>query len=285
MKKTIIILTIILLFAGLLLSIFPGNGDYTAERLLYRAVKTAGKISANPDVVPPSTAAFVEKTLQKVMKDYPKSVAAKVAYAKLAEFYTLIKKYDKAMDVLDKIVSESKDSPVIVTQALFFKGNILEKEDRWNEALSVYKMLRDKYTNTPLGLQMPIYIANHYTRDGLESEAAVAYKEAVAFYAKIAKDNEGNVVGYWSSTFLLQSYLNLKDYEEAGRMVENIISRYPSANTYMQNLPLVEFIFIKNLKDNAKALEIYKKAAMTTKDPRLLKALKKKIGELEGSTK
>lgn len=280
MKKTIFFLIVILAVIYAILSVLGSGGEYAAERLLYRAVRTGDKIAANPDVVPPSMAASVETDLKTVLERYPGTNTAKRAHIALAEFYTFNKKYDKALSVLDDIIKTNDSDRTFLSEACFLKGNVYEKQNRWGKALTEYKILRDKYSDTSPGFQIPVYIGDRYNREGNEIEAAKAYNEAVVFYETIEKQNKGKELGYLASTFLVQTHMKLKKYKEAGGVIEDMINNYPSELTYLQCLPNVEFIFVKTLQNQGKAIEIYKKVREKTSDVRLRDFLDEKISAL-----
>lgn len=277
MKKTVFILISILIIVYVILTILGSGGEYDAEKLLNRAAKLNEKIAANPDVVPPALFASVEKKLQTVPEKYPKTNAAKTAHMVLAEFYLVNKKYDKALQTLDTIIGLYKKDAAILSKAHFLKGKAYEEQGQWGKALAEYRIVWDKYADTSAGLQVPLYIGDYYSRKGKDAEAAKAYNEAAAFYEGVEKKNRGNGLGYLASNFLMQSYVNLKKYEEAGKVVEDTINNYPSKFTYAQHLPNVEFIFVKTLKKPEKAIEIYKSVIEKTDDNKLKKTLKERI--------
>lgn len=194
------------------------------------------------------------------------------------------KKYDKARQTLDAVITGYMNDKGMVTRAIFMKGNAYERENQWNKALAEYKTLRDDYKDTSLGFQMPIYIADRYAQQGKDSEAARAYGDAATFYSRIAKENKGSTAGYLASAILVRTYFNLKEFDRAGETVEEIINDYPSPNTYMQQLPNVDFIFIKQLNKPERATAIYKIVIEKTSDKRLQKLLEQKVSEL-GSKK
>jgi len=97
--------------------------------------------------------------------------------------------------------------------AYFLRGNAYERQGQWDKALKEYLFLRDKYTDTVLGLQMPMYIAAYYIRKGQEGNADKAYREAAIFYEALGRDNQGKVLGYKASTLLRDAYLGAKEYE------------------------------------------------------------------------
>lgn len=281
MKKLLITLASILVIAWVALSVLSLGGENEAERLLYKALKAGQKMAANPDVVPPAVAAQVEKGLLTVLKRYPTSGVAVVAEMKLAEFYVFMKKYDKSIETLDNIIRNQKTNAIVSSQALFLKGGIFEKQNQWSKALAVYGILRDRYEETPLGLQVPIYIADYYARNAKTEEADRAYNDAITFYGRLSTKKKGTAVGYWSSEYLLKAYISIKRYEDAGRVLEEVLNSYPADFSYMQNLGAVEPIFVKQLNKPEKALEIYKSVAQKANDKRLKEMLQDKIEIME----
>ena len=226
--------------------------------------------------------ASVERNLQKIIKKYPKTEVAKSAYITLGEIYLLDKKYDKTVEVLDAFISitsgstEDKDKSLL-SRAHFLKGAAYEKQDKEREALKEFAILKDKFVNTPLGLQAPLYIAHYHKRDGREGKAEEEYNNAVEFYKELEEKNRKTVFGYAASNLLVQAYMALDKYEEAGGVVQATIANYPSMMTLVQQLPYVELIYIKALKKPEKAIEIYTAILKNTKDPKIQEFLKGKI--------
>lgn len=281
MKKTVFILIAILLVVYAGLALLCRGGEYPAERMLYRGFRAANAILINPDVTPPVMVASVENNLKAVAQKYPKTRAAIASQMTLAKFYAANKKYDNAFATLDGIIAKAGDDLALVSEALLTKGSIYEVQNQWPKALAQYKKMRDEYPLTPLGMQIPLYIGNHYRKNADIAQADAAYEDAVVFYKGIASKNKGSEVGYVASNFLTQAYINLKKYEEAGESIENTIATYPSVFTYMKQLPAAEYIYATLLKNPGKAIALYKQVKEKTKDAKLLKILQERIEELE----
>ncbi|MCK4463876.1 MAG: hypothetical protein KAU58_06155 [Candidatus Omnitrophica bacterium] len=281
MKKIIIGSIIILIVVYAALSLLSSRGEYAAERLFYRAGKRYSKIQINPDVAPPKMLASVERDLKTVIKKYPETEPAKAAYITLAEIYLKDKKYDESIDVLDAFISSEDKNIALLSRAYFLKGVIYEKQDKWDKALKEFTILKDKYYNTPIGLQMPLYIGLYHKKKDNLAEAEKAFNNAVIFYKNLEKEKRGTVLGYSSSNFLVQTYMGLENYEEAGNVVNDTIINYPTMMTLVQQLPYVELIYVKTLKQPEKATEIYNYIINKTKDDKLKKFLQDKITELE----
>jgi tetratricopeptide (TPR) repeat protein len=281
MKKIIIIFIVILIAVYLALSVLGAKDEYPAERLFYRALKTNEKILINPDVAPPKMLTAVEKDLKTVLTKFPDSRTAKAAHLSLAEFYIINKRYNDALSTLDDIIVAEGQDIAMLSKAHFFKGSIYEKQGRWDKALEEYAILRDEYTDTSLGVQVPLYIGRYYMGKGEEAEAKAAYMEAIGFYENLERNNKGSLLGYTAATLLREAHISIGDYEQAGRVIEDTINNYSSDLVFAQQMPYVEVIFVNALKRPEKAVEIYKKVRQKAKDEKLIEILDKKIEQLE----
>lgn len=280
MKKTIITLIFILAAVSAVLSVLGSGGEFAAEKLFYRAMKTNSKIVANPDIAPPLLLGRVENNLKTLIAKYPGANIARIANIALVEFYTAHKRYDKALDAINSIMKAYNSDEIIMSTVHFMKGIIHEKQNDWPGALKEFEILRDKYPYSQLGIQIPIYIAKYYDSKGQDLEAGSAYSKARAFYMNIEKDHSGKKAGFVASTLLLQTYMNTRNYEEAGKVLEDTINTYMGQPAVLQLLSQVENVFVKKLNDPQKAVEIYKNISGKIRDGKLKKALQKKIDEL-----
>jgi tetratricopeptide (TPR) repeat protein len=280
MKKTIYILISILVVVYIALSVLGSGGEYAAEKIFYRAMKMSARITANPDVVPPKLLEYVESNFKNILEKYPKTEAARAANITLAEFYIYNKRYGDALSRLDLIIKANSKMPGVLSTAHFLKGRAYEKQNKWPNALKEYNIVRDDYTDTELGIKMPLYVARHYTDKGMDADARQAYGEAALFYKKLERDNNKSMLGYVASVLLIQAYMGAENYEESGTALEETIDKYGNGTTLAQLLPQVENIFVNKLKQPERAIKIYKDVMEKTKNGRLKKVLEEKIGQL-----
>lgn len=273
MKKALLVMIAVLAAIFTALSIIGSGGEYAAEKLYYRAIKSEQSMADNPDVAPPALVASVEKTLISIPEKYPQSRISKLAQVKLAELYIYSKKYDLAKDVIKKILSNERSDKGIMSTAQFLKGNIYEKEGKWDRALKEYVVVRDNYTDTPLGLGVPMYIAKYYASKGMRAESEAAYNDAVLFYAGLERKNKTTMLGYMAANMKRDAYLMLKNFEKAGESEEDILSSYPLQLTMPQHLKAIDYIFAKELKNPEKAIEIYKSIKKRVSDENFKKLL------------
>lgn len=285
MKKAIIILVFILAAVYVILAILGSRGEYNAERLLYQALKINNKVAMNPEVAPPALLASAERKLERIIKKYPAGNTAKTANLALAEFYITYKKYDQALAQLNIVsVKYPKDIGILST-AQFLKGITYERQGQWDKALREFNILKDKYPNTQMGIQAPLYIAAYYAKNGRNTEANQSFKDAASFYERMERANRGKAIGYAASALLVQSCLGTKDYEGAGKAVEDIITYYPSGPAFGQFLPYVEIIYVDKLNRPERAIEIYKNLKDKVKDEKFKQFLQDRIEKITEKTK
>ncbi len=281
MKRAIFSFIIVLVIVFVTLSLLDARSEYTAEKLLYKASRIYKEIALNPDVAPPRMLASVERGLRKVVTRFPDGKTAKTAHVKLVEIYFTHKEYDKAIPVADEILKKYKDDIATSSKAQFIKAACYEMKNEWDNALAELTILKEKYLNTALGLQVPFYIASYYRKKDNPQEAKKAFQEAAVFYKGLKENNKGTMLGYASSTILLQVYMYLEQYEDAGNLVEDIITDYPGPMTMMQQLPYAEMIFVKILNRPQRAIKIYNLVKEKTQNEKMKQLLGAKIKQLE----
>lgn len=281
MKNVILILiSVLMLVCGVLLLI-SSNDDYAAERLFYHAAKANREIAINPDVAPPKMLKRVEDGLQRIVKTYPGAKATKPAHLMLAEFYVMNERYEQAHSTLDEIISKYSQDKLISSRAYFLKGSAYEKQDLWDKALQQYTTLRDKYSDTELGLSIPLYIGNYYEGKGDAAGADEAYRQAALFYTKLETENRGQALGYVSANLSVSAYIRLDEYEQAGRLLEDMVDNYPQLLPLAQQFSRIDLIFLKKLNKSEKAIEIYRKIRKKTDNNELIGFINDKIEALE----
>jgi tetratricopeptide (TPR) repeat protein len=97
----------------------------------------------------------------------------------------------------------------------------------------------------------------------------------------LESENRGKTLGYAAANLLLQAYLNLKQYEQAGKTLEDTVNNYPELPSLVQQMPNIELIFVKKLKEPEKAIAVYNSIKEKTNNSKLLKFIEERIKTLE----
>lgn len=277
MRWLILFLSLILIVVFVAFSAFDQDSEYIAESMLYRTLRKNNDIAINPDATPPKMLIQVEDEFKTIIERFPESKTARIAYIRLAELYFINKRSDELLATLEEISKKYGDDILLSSEIQFLKANAYVMRKEWEKAQEELLTLQDKYSNTTLGLQAPLYIANYYKEKGKVREAEEALNRAVMFYTDLNEKNRGTSLGYASLSMLIRTYINMKRHQDAGKVIEDVIAEYPKAGTVIQQSPYIDLVFVKELKTPEKAIEIYTLAKERTDNSNIQKFFQKKI--------
>ena len=277
MLKTLLVTTVILVIISAALSVLGQSSEYIAEKLMYQASSKYSSIVSNPDVVPPAMIKYVEGNLKKVIEKFPAGRTAKLAHLKLIEVYFANKKYDETLLLTDNMLTKYSDDAVLSSKAQLTRAAVYESKGNWAGAEQELVALQQRYANTPTGLRAPYYIAAYYNRKGNDKELKRVLNEAVIFYRNLKEQHAGSSLGYESSTKLMETYLNLGRYDEAGEAIKDIIEEYPGSATVLKHSAYIDVIFVDKLQDPEGAIEIYEYGIKASENDKIRQYFQQKI--------
>lgn len=277
MKKIIFLILVTALIIGC------SNDQYAIERRYYRLSKQAGKIFANPHVSPPQELEKVIKLLNNFAKKYPKSNLALDAEFNIARLYIVKKEYTRARAYLKQLLNQySGQSKAISSEIIFLVGNSFEIENKWDSALQQYKKIMQEYPLTVRGINVPIYIAQHYKIKYQPDKMIGAYQEAISHYKALASRYPNSPLSFNAEALVAQCYIAMKEWVNAIDAFNNLIAAYKNKinmDTVMLDMAL---IYQRELKDNVKAKETLERLIKDYPKSRLVKLandLLKKAGK------
>ncbi len=231
------------------------NDQYAIEKQYWQAQKQAEKIFKNPHVSPPKELERVVNTLNKFAQKYPKSNLAVDAEFNIARLYIVKEEYDKARTQLRMLVDKYSKSAGICSEAVFLIGNSYEIEDKWNLALEQHKKIMQEYPTTPRGLDIPIYIAQHYKIKYQPDKMIAAFQEAIGHYKALADKYPNSQLGLRAHMLIGECYIALKDWQNAINSFNIIIEKYKDKANLDGVFMDMALIYNRELKDKVKAKE------------------------------
>lgn len=279
-RKVILLMIITLAVSFGALKVINIGSEFTAEKLLYKTLDVYKNIPFGADEQFLGMQMQVEGNLKSIISRFPGGDATKAAHLNLAGLYLEVEKYNEAISVADEILSKYKNDTHAASRAQFIKGVSYERKGKWSRALDEFKILQKNYPKTKLSLEIPLYILRHYKRGGETDQLNKRTQRVIIYYDRIISKYKGSPLGYYAGNMLVQTFMVLDRYEEAGSVLKNMIVVYPEMLAVRQ-LPYVELIFVKTLKKPEEAIEIYRYIMVKTKDHKLKKFLEAKIDELE----
>ena len=157
----------------------------------------------------------VHAVLASVLSDYPKATILPRVLQALAVNADQRDQVEEALGYLDRIATENKDAIDDASKALLTRGRILEKRDRWQEALSTFRAIPTQYPLTEAALTAPLEIAGHYARIKDKSAETTALSQAERDYRDFLTKYPPGPVSIFARAQLVQTLILQKNLDSA----------------------------------------------------------------------
>ena len=275
-KKAIFIVLAGLILAGC------ANDQYAIEKQYWQIQKQAEKIFRNPHASPPKELEMVVQVFNNFIQRYPQNSLATEAEFSIARLYMAKEEYEKARTQLQAIINkynQAKLEPIRV-EAVFLTGNSYEREDKWELALEQYKKIMQDYPTTIRGLDIPLYIAQHYKVKYQPDKMIVAYQEAIGYYNALAEKYPNSPLAYRAHTIVPACYIALKEWQNAISALNTVIEKYKGKVNLDGTLIDIALIYKNELKDKMKAKEALEKLLKDYPQSKLIKTATAILKEL-----
>jgi TolA-binding protein len=194
--------------------------------------------------------------LLSVVEEYPESRAAPQALFVLADLAVRAGQVEEALGFLDRIREDHSDSERLAAQALLRRGRILEREDRWTEAIEVFRSLPVEHPVSEPALLAPLEIANHYERVGDQEARTAALSRAERDYREFLARYPSGPPSLMAQERLAHTLFLQKRHDEAVteflRLGESLRDTPQGANFLLTAIGIA----YNDLGDTARAVEI-----------------------------
>jgi len=257
--------------------------QYSIEKQYWQVQQQAEKIFKNPHASPPKELERVVRVLNGFIQKYPQSNLSIEADFNIARLYMAKEEYEKARTQLQTIINkynQAKLEPIRV-EAVFLSGNSYEREDKWNLALEQYRKIMQDYPTTIRGLDIPIYIAQHYKVKYQPDKMIAAYQEAIGYYNALAQKYPNSPLAYRAHTLVPACYIALKEWQNAIGALNTVIEKYKDKIIQDRALVDIALIYKNELKDKMKAKEALEKLIKDYPQSKLIKTATAILEELE----
>jgi len=256
------------------------NDEYAIEARYWKVKKQAEKILSNPHTTPPNELERTVINLNKFSDKFPKSNLGIDADFSIANLYIVKENYDSGRAQLRKIIQKYEKSKDLAAQALFLIGNSYELQDNWPGALEQYKKITRDYTETIRGLEIPIYIAQHYKTKYEPDKMITAFQEAISHYKAIAAKHPVTPLAFNMDMLVAQCYSEIKDWPSAIDTLNSMLAAYKGKVGFEEILLSLSSIYSQKLNNPAKTIEIlevllkeYPKSKYTNSAKEMIKRL------------
>jgi tetratricopeptide (TPR) repeat protein len=289
MKKTIILLIILIIGVYVALSFLAKGDDYAVERILWRLNNEIIELAKDPKAVPPEQFDSVIERCRKVIEKYPDSKIILKPYLDIARLYTLKKDYATARVEYAKAIEKYEHNAEVVAGIMSAIGKTYETEEQWESANDVYQKIIKDYSSTRVGLNMPLYIAYHYRNLNDYTNTIESFQAALNHYRLLIEKHPDTLLAFKAYNSLARTYLDQRRWEDGLKIYGEILNVYAvpkkipaqRAQNIIKTMNTISAIKLKNFNV---VTEIYKQ--IMTENPehemtKYLEILVQSLGEIE----
>jgi TolA-binding protein len=202
----------------------------------------------------------IRAEIDSLLADYPQGETAPRALLVLADEAGAQGRPDEALGFLDRLLREF-DSAIVAPEAILAKGQILERLDRWSEAIDSYRSLQAEYPISVAALRTHLEIADHYLRSGNEAARMSALEQAQRGYREFLDRYPENPCTYDAWEMLIRT-LSLEHRQEEAVNEMVTLSEYVAGSSRELRL-LVEAARMATVElgDTSRAVALLERAA------------------------
>ncbi|MBF0532580.1 MAG: tetratricopeptide repeat protein [Candidatus Omnitrophica bacterium] len=290
MKKTLILYIEILVGLGLVLMVFNINGDYAAEKQLWRIDREFATIAQDPKASPDAAYDRVIKKYEHFIKRFAHSRLQPLGYIFLGRVYSTHQDYRHGRSIFETAIARNKDKSTICLMALSEIGKTYVLEQNFPKVLETYDRVFKSYPQSDIGWRVPLLKASIYSLQKKEDLKQQTLADAVAYYKSMSQKNKKSLVGFVALRFLAETQIILKQWQDAEDTFRTILIEYPDPQYLTPSsaawiLRSVNVIAINELKNPQVAMGIYQQFIQTYPRHRLNKTLSVLVDTLKNPPK
>lgn len=256
-----------------------GEDRYAIEKRYYQALKKADSIFKNPHSTPPNELQQAVEGFRVFQKKFPNTRLALEAEFNIARLYMAKEEWLSARKQLNEMLSTYYKNDAICAEVYSFIGKTYELEKKWEIALSHYKKIMLKFSATPRGMSMPMYIIQYYKSKFEPDKMMDAARMAIVHYNELGQKYPGTYLEYSCRSLVTNCYVILKDWNNVALNVESIIESYKTKAPMDAALFQLAFIYARELKDTLKAKSTLERLIREYPKSKFLKAAKLALQE------
>jgi len=264
MRKVLLICALILGGLFLTLSVLDNNGQYVAERNLWKITKKYERIVRNPQETPTAEYDKIFKEFERFSLRFPNSNLKPLSKILSGRVYVTKGDYKKARIIFESIVKDYSKEPEIAVQAIAEIGQSYGDQKDWENVLRMYDRILQEYPLTDIGLQTPLMIAKFYESRGDLAGVDKSYRDAIIHYKKIVNSHSNTLHHYNALRLIASCYIATKEWFNAVTTLGDILDQFPdvlksNVDQMDKIIKTINTISIVQLKDYNLPKKIYMK--------------------------
>ncbi|MCX7926563.1 MAG: tetratricopeptide repeat protein [Candidatus Omnitrophica bacterium] len=237
-------------------------------------------ILLNPTANPAKKFGECIAKLEKFIRQYPKNILTVDAQFNIAKLYFAKKEYENGRKLLNEMLKNYSQSPIICSEILVQLGQSYQLEGKIDSAILEYEKIINEYPLTPNGLRMPILIAQVYKSEHIPEKMNYAYQRAVKHYEGLIQKYPNSPIALECYKLIASCYTELRQWGKAIQTLEEIIQKFQSKASMDRILFDIALIYQQKLNDNQKARETLQRLINDFPQSRLTATAKSLIKKL-----
>jgi tetratricopeptide (TPR) repeat protein len=178
----------------------------------------------------------------------------------LAQYHGGHDDVDEALRHLNRLESGHPNAKDIRAEAQLYRGRLLERHDRWGEALEVFRSLPIDHPLSEAALWSHLEIAGHYERTGNAEGMQSALRDAENAFRGVVDRYPSETLTLSAREKLAQVLMIQERYGEAVEELTGLATALRGTLRGARQLAMAAQVYELKLEDGARALELYRRA-------------------------
>ncbi len=263
------------------------SASYNGERLFWKAQQVqaaAFKNKKEASQLTPAGLTQIIRAYENVMHRVPGSIWAARAQGAIGTIYVTQKQYGNARDAYGLVVQNFSQFQEAALGARVAIAKTYELEQQWDEAITYYNEIADRYPWSEAGLSAPLYVAVLQGKYRTSELATQSYERAVGIYTKRFPDAPAPELAIRVKGYLAIAYQRLNDWNHAVATLEELLKVPAGVNRPLALLTL-GIIYDTKLHMPEKAIAAYSQLLRESPEHPMGKLAKVQLERLNPSTK
>jgi TolA-binding protein len=230
---------------------------YAAERLLWHANRNAAAVQRDPLRAAEADVSAAVDGYRQVVDRCPGTLEAARAQMAIGSIYYSREQYAQAQEAFALVWRLYGQFRELAANAQFLKGQALERQDQWDEAVQAYEEL---FTNQPWTMQAMrarFYIAEAWERRGDQAASQKAYERAIKVYREAVKAAPTPELASQMYSFIAVAHERLQQWEEALGIYQTIAQQFPNTSKAPVALFAMGALYKSRLNDHERSKETF----------------------------
>lgn len=262
MNRPFLILILILTANGFLLSNLDRNGEYAAERYLWRTNKQFNKLQKDIQNIPDQKYDEMISKYQYFIDRFSDSRLLPTAYTYLGKAYILKRDFEKAYEVLGEVPKKFPHNHNISVMAYYEMARSYINQGDIANALSTYHIIKKDYPLTDLGLKAPLLIAVLHSDNNDVEWSKKVFEDAIEYYNNLKEKYTNSIIEYNVLQLLNKCYIAKNDWRNSIETMRELLFKYPqrqflSGKNASELIRGINGVAIGKLRDYDLAVDIY----------------------------